>query len=56
MGDVGSMEVEWVGPDDRALSPLDSGDGPFSVAKRESRVGSVFLLLNNGDGLFTMSD
>lgn len=36
---------------------LDSGEGPFfAVAWRESRGGSVFLLLNKGDGLLTMSD
>jgi hypothetical protein len=51
------MESQRMGRDDDTLSSLDSGERDFSafVAYRESRDGSVFLRLNSGEGLFTMS-
>ncbi len=55
-GDVGSLEVVWVASDGRTSSRRDNGDGFLSAAAaRRTLDGSVFLLLNKGDGLLMMS-
>jgi hypothetical protein len=58
-GDVGGgIKAEgWVGSGGSASSLRDSGEGFRSEAvARRTRDGSVFLLLNRGDGLLTMSE
>jgi len=55
-GDVCFVGAMWVGPVGCASSLRDKGDGFLSAAAaREILEGSVFLLLNRGDGLLTMS-
>lgn len=54
---VGVKAGKWVGSGGCASSLRDSGDGLRSVVvARRTRDGRVFLLLNRGDGLFTMSE
>lgn len=59
-GDVvveGVKAEKWVGSGGCASSLRESGDGLRSVVvARRTRDGRVFLLLNRGDGLFTMSE